>query len=62
MKFQWSALLCFQSPPKGESSNEENKDVSAPPASEPSSQETTPEKGKNTTPQIIEKVFDFWLD
>uniref|UniRef100_A0A3B4U572 Ran-binding protein 3 n=1 Tax=Seriola dumerili TaxID=41447 RepID=A0A3B4U572_SERDU len=32
------------SPPKGESSNEENKEVSATPASEPSSQETTPEK------------------
>uniref|UniRef100_A0A3Q4GKC8 Ran-binding protein 3 n=1 Tax=Neolamprologus brichardi TaxID=32507 RepID=A0A3Q4GKC8_NEOBR len=32
------------SPPKGDSSNEENKDVSAAPASEPSSQEATPEK------------------
>uniref|UniRef100_A0A3B3V904 Ran-binding protein 3 n=1 Tax=Poecilia latipinna TaxID=48699 RepID=A0A3B3V904_9TELE len=32
------------SPPKGEASNEENKEVSAAPASEPSSQETTPEK------------------
>uniref|UniRef100_A0A3Q2QKC1 Ran-binding protein 3 n=1 Tax=Fundulus heteroclitus TaxID=8078 RepID=A0A3Q2QKC1_FUNHE len=32
------------SPPKGEGSNEENKEVSAAPASEPSSQETTPEK------------------
>ncbi|XP_060940683.1 ran-binding protein 3b isoform X2 [Limanda limanda] len=32
------------SPPKGESANEENKEVLATPASEPSSQETTPEK------------------
>uniref|UniRef100_A0A8P4FWF5 Ran-binding protein 3 n=1 Tax=Dicentrarchus labrax TaxID=13489 RepID=A0A8P4FWF5_DICLA len=32
------------SPPKGESSNEENKEVPAAPVSEPSSQETTPEK------------------
>ncbi|XP_059200530.1 ran-binding protein 3b isoform X3 [Centropristis striata] len=32
------------SPPKGESSNEETKEVTAAPASEPSSQETTPEK------------------
>uniref|UniRef100_A0A8C5GJF4 Ran-binding protein 3 n=1 Tax=Gouania willdenowi TaxID=441366 RepID=A0A8C5GJF4_GOUWI len=34
------------SPPKGESLNEEHKEVSAAPASEPSSQENTPEKGK----------------
>lgn len=46
-RFQGCALSCFQSPPKGESSNEENKDVSAAPTSEPSSQETTPEKGKD---------------
>uniref|UniRef100_A0A3B5AMF2 Ran-binding protein 3 n=1 Tax=Stegastes partitus TaxID=144197 RepID=A0A3B5AMF2_9TELE len=32
------------SPPKGESTSEENKEVSAAPVSEPSSQETTPEK------------------
>lgn len=59
--FQWSALLCFQSPPKGEASNEENKEVSAAPASEPSSQEATPEKGKNTI-TLIEKMFAVWLD
>lgn len=40
-------FVCFQSPPKGESSNEENKEVSAAPASESLSQEATPEKGKN---------------
>lgn len=47
-------VVFFQSPPKGESSNEENKEVSATPASEPSSQETTPEKGKDTNPT------DYW--
>lgn len=49
--------LIFQSPPKGESSNEENKEVSAAPASEPSSQETTPEKGKDTNPTDYWHVF-----
>lgn len=38
--------MCFQSPPKGETVIEENKDASAASASEPSSQEVTPEKGK----------------
>ncbi|XP_034411006.1 ran-binding protein 3b isoform X3 [Cyclopterus lumpus] len=44
------------SPPKGESSNEENKEVSVAPASEPSSQETTPEKGKLKPYSLSEKV------
>ncbi|KAI3374729.1 hypothetical protein L3Q82_021288, partial [Scortum barcoo] len=43
------------SPPKGESSNEENKEVSAPPASEPSSQETTPEKAVNSVSESLEE-------
>lgn len=47
-KIHWWALMCFQSPPKGETLIEENKDTSAASASEPSSQEATPEKGKNT--------------
>lgn len=55
------SFVVFQSPPKGESSNEENKEVSVPPASEPSSQETTPEKGKDTLPLIIKSMFMFDL-
>ncbi|XP_030258753.1 ran-binding protein 3b isoform X5 [Sparus aurata] len=43
------------SPPKGESSNEENKEVSVPPASEPSSQETTPEKAVNSVSESLEE-------
>lgn len=38
--------MCFQSPPKGETLIEENKDTSGASVSEPSSQEATPEKGK----------------
>ena len=60
-EFQWHGLLYFQSPPKGESANEENKEVLATPASEPSSQETTPEKGKNTTPLITQTMLCVWL-
>lgn len=37
-----------QSPPKAESQSEENKEVLPAPASEPSSQEATPEKGNHT--------------
>ncbi|XP_040000346.1 ran-binding protein 3b isoform X2 [Xiphias gladius] len=44
------------SPPKGESSNEENKEVSAAPASEPSSQETTPEKVNNVSESLEESA------
>ncbi|XP_019967312.1 ran-binding protein 3b isoform X4 [Paralichthys olivaceus] len=43
------------SPPKGESANEENKEVSATPASEPSSQETTPEKAVNSVSESLEE-------
>ncbi|CAI5640644.1 unnamed protein product [Oreochromis niloticus] len=43
------------SPPKGDSSNEENKDVSAAPASEPSSQEATPEKAVNNVSESLEE-------
>ncbi|XP_053186068.1 ran-binding protein 3b isoform X4 [Scomber japonicus] len=43
------------SPPKGESSNEENKEVSAAPASEPSSQEATPEKAVNSVSESLEE-------
>lgn len=44
------ALFFFlpQSPPKAESQSEENKEVLPAPASEPSSQEATPEKGNHT--------------
>uniref|UniRef100_A0A4W6EH52 Ran-binding protein 3 n=1 Tax=Lates calcarifer TaxID=8187 RepID=A0A4W6EH52_LATCA len=44
------------SPPKGESSNEENKEVSAAPASEPSSQETTPEKVNSVSESLEESA------
>ncbi|XP_022613704.1 ran-binding protein 3 isoform X3 [Seriola lalandi dorsalis] len=44
------------SPPKGESSNEENKEVSATPASEPSSQETTPEKVNSVSESLEESA------
>uniref|UniRef100_A0A671YWS2 Ran-binding protein 3 n=1 Tax=Sparus aurata TaxID=8175 RepID=A0A671YWS2_SPAAU len=44
------------SPPKGESSNEENKEVSVPPASEPSSQETTPEKVNSVSESLEESA------
>uniref|UniRef100_A0AAX7SGX1 Ran-binding protein 3 n=1 Tax=Astatotilapia calliptera TaxID=8154 RepID=A0AAX7SGX1_ASTCA len=44
------------SPPKGDSSNEENKDVSAAPASEPSSQEATPEKVNNVSESLEESA------
>ncbi|KAE8290646.1 Ran-binding protein 3 [Larimichthys crocea] len=44
------------SPPKGESSNEENKEVSATPASEPSSQETTPEKANSVSESLEESA------
>uniref|UniRef100_A0A673BCD9 Ran-binding protein 3 n=1 Tax=Sphaeramia orbicularis TaxID=375764 RepID=A0A673BCD9_9TELE len=44
------------SPPKGESSNEENKDVSATPASEPSSQEATPEKVNSVSESLEESA------
>ncbi|XP_022059366.1 ran-binding protein 3b isoform X4 [Acanthochromis polyacanthus] len=43
------------SPPKGESTSEENKEVSAAPASEPSSQETTPEKAVNSVSESLEE-------
>uniref|UniRef100_A0A8C4EXZ6 Ran-binding protein 3 n=1 Tax=Dicentrarchus labrax TaxID=13489 RepID=A0A8C4EXZ6_DICLA len=43
------------SPPKGESSNEENKEVPAAPVSEPSSQETTPEKAVNSVSESLEE-------
>uniref|UniRef100_UPI0037E785B5 ran-binding protein 3b isoform X5 n=1 Tax=Semicossyphus pulcher TaxID=241346 RepID=UPI0037E785B5 len=44
------------SPPKGESSNEENKEVTAAPASEPSSQETTPEKVNSVSESLEESA------
>ncbi|XP_029309309.1 ran-binding protein 3b isoform X3 [Cottoperca gobio] len=44
------------SPPKGESSNEENKEVSAVPASEPSSQEATPEKVNSVSESLEESA------
>ncbi|XP_069367317.1 ran-binding protein 3b isoform X5 [Paralichthys olivaceus] len=44
------------SPPKGESANEENKEVSATPASEPSSQETTPEKVNSVSESLEESA------
>ncbi|KAM9844591.1 ran-binding protein 3b isoform 1-T1 [Aulostomus maculatus] len=44
------------SPPKGESSNEDNKEVSAAPASEPSSQETTPEKVNSVSESLEESA------
>ncbi|XP_072219387.1 ran-binding protein 3b isoform X3 [Leuresthes tenuis] len=44
------------SPPKGEASNEENKEVSAAPASEPSSQETTPEKVSSVSESLEESA------
>lgn len=55
-------MLCFQSPPKGESANEENKEVSATPASEPSSQEATPEKGKDTDPNQYSENVDVFIN
>ncbi|XP_034469638.1 ran-binding protein 3b isoform X1 [Hippoglossus hippoglossus] len=45
------------SPPKGESANEENKEVLAAPASEPSSQEATPEKDS----QFIHSAYKLLL-
>ncbi|XP_031721221.1 ran-binding protein 3b isoform X7 [Anarrhichthys ocellatus] len=44
------------SPPKGETSNEENKEVSAAPASEPSSQEATPEKVNSVSESLEESA------
>uniref|UniRef100_A0AAQ5Z1G1 Ran-binding protein 3 n=1 Tax=Amphiprion ocellaris TaxID=80972 RepID=A0AAQ5Z1G1_AMPOC len=44
------------SPPKGESTSEENKEVSAAPASEPSSQETTPEKVNSVSESLEESA------
>nr|XP_046264829.1 ran-binding protein 3b isoform X3 [Scatophagus argus] len=44
------------SPPKGESSNEENKDASAAPASESSSQENTPEKVNSVSESLEESA------
>ncbi|XP_068197421.1 ran-binding protein 3b isoform X1 [Antennarius striatus] len=44
------------SPPKGESTNEENKDISANPASEPLSQETTPEKVNSVSESLEESA------
>uniref|UniRef100_A0A667YTT4 Ran-binding protein 3 n=1 Tax=Myripristis murdjan TaxID=586833 RepID=A0A667YTT4_9TELE len=44
------------SPPKGESSNEENKEVSAAPASESLSQEATPEKVNSVTESLEESA------
>ncbi|KAM4605637.1 ran-binding protein 3b isoform 1-T1 [Polymixia lowei] len=44
------------SPPKGESSNEDNKEASAGPASEPSSQEATPEKVNSVTESLEESA------
>lgn len=43
-------LFFFQSPPKGESVNEEYKEVSSNPVSELASQDTTPEKGNVRKP------------
>lgn len=55
--------MCFQSPPKGETSNEETKDASAASASEPSSQEATPEKGKSTIFYLnIKNKYGTWFD
>ncbi|KAL0966546.1 hypothetical protein UPYG_G00296550 [Umbra pygmaea] len=44
------------SPPRGEPSLEETKDVLAPPVSEPSSKENTPEKGNNVTESLEESA------
>ncbi|XP_008274054.1 ran-binding protein 3b isoform X4 [Stegastes partitus] len=44
------------SPPKGESTSEENKEVSAAPVSEPSSQETTPEKVNSVSESLEESA------
>ncbi|XP_041659112.1 ran-binding protein 3b isoform X3 [Cheilinus undulatus] len=44
------------SPPKGESSNEENKEVTAAPTSEPSSQENTPEKVNSVSESLEESA------
>ncbi|XP_028328590.1 ran-binding protein 3-like isoform X2 [Gouania willdenowi] len=44
------------SPPKGESLNEEHKEVSAAPASEPSSQENTPAKVNNVSESLEESA------
>uniref|UniRef100_A0A3B5MVI6 Ran-binding protein 3 n=1 Tax=Xiphophorus couchianus TaxID=32473 RepID=A0A3B5MVI6_9TELE len=44
------------SPPKGEASNEENKEVTVAPASEPSSQETTPEKANSVSESLAESA------
>ncbi|XP_054452330.1 ran-binding protein 3b isoform X4 [Anoplopoma fimbria] len=44
------------SPPKGESSNEENKEVPAAPVSEPSSQEATPEKVNSVSESLEESA------
>ncbi|KAM6919033.1 ran-binding protein 3b [Xenentodon cancila] len=44
------------SPPKGEASNEENKEVSVAPVSEPSSQETTPEKVNSVSESLEESA------
>ncbi|XP_033506840.1 ran-binding protein 3b isoform X2 [Epinephelus fuscoguttatus] len=44
------------SPPKGESANEETKEVSAAPASEPSSQEATPEKVNSVSESLEESA------
>ncbi|KAM9322495.1 ran-binding protein 3b isoform 2-T2 [Pholidichthys leucotaenia] len=44
------------SPPKGDSSNEENTEVSSTPASEPSSQETTPEKANRVSESLEESA------
>ncbi|KAM3604849.1 uncharacterized protein V6R79_016994 [Siganus canaliculatus] len=44
------------SPPKGESPNEETKEVSAAPTSQPSSQETTPEKVNSVSESLEESA------
>ncbi|KAG7466753.1 ran-binding protein 3 isoform X1 [Solea senegalensis] len=44
------------SPPKGESSNEENKEAPATPVSEPSSQEPTPEKVNSVSESLEESA------
>ncbi|XP_017266599.2 ran-binding protein 3b isoform X2 [Kryptolebias marmoratus] len=44
------------SPPKGETANEENKDASAASASEPSSQEATPEKVNSVSESLAESA------
>nr|XP_020447161.1 ran-binding protein 3 isoform X3 [Monopterus albus] len=44
------------SPPKGEASNEENKEASVVSVSEPSSQETTPEKVNNVSESLEESA------